>query len=122
MNRPRLMNRQPDLFGKVVFDGYDFGDQLQFLEGANKLLLERGGYFIRRNDHPMFRFWRLPKDKLLPELDVIFHRLMELADGRFQDTCQSICQRIEAAQSAPDRQVFTWGWSFESPHSSTAGF
>ena len=40
---------------------------------------------------------------------------MELADGRFQDTCQSICQRIEAAQSAPDRQVFTWGWSFESP-------
>ena len=33
------MNRQPDLFGKVVFDGYDFGDQLQFLEGANKLLL-----------------------------------------------------------------------------------
>ncbi|ROR60057.1 UNVERIFIED_ORG: helicase-like protein [Pseudomonas psychrophila] len=112
MKRPRLMNRHPDLFGKVVFDGYDFGLQLQFLEGANKLLLERGGYFIRRNEHPMFRFWRLPKDKLLPELDVIFHRLMELADGRFQDTWQSICQRIEAAQSAPDRQAFTWGLVF----------
>ena len=76
------MNRQSDLLETVVFDGYDFGLKLQFLEGANRLLLDRGGYFIRRNDHPMYRFWRLSKDKLLREL--------------------------EAAQSAPDRQAFTW--------------
>lgn len=107
-----MMNRQPDLVGKVVFDGYDFGVQLQFLEGANKLLIERGGFFIRRNDHPMFRYWRLPKDKFLPELDVTFHRLMQLGDGRFRDTWQSFYQRVEAAQSAPDRQTFTWGLTF----------
>jgi len=102
------MNRQSDLLETVVFDGYDFGLKLQFLEGANRLLLDRGGYFIRRNDHPMYRFWRLSKDKLLRELDVVFQHLMALSDGRFGDTWQSFYQKIEAAQSAPDRQAFTW--------------
>lgn len=107
--RPRLMNRQPHLLGSVVFDGYDFGLQLQFLEGANKLLLERGGFYIRNSDHPLHRFWRVPKDKLLSGLDVLFQRLMELVDGRLQDTWQSFYQQIETAQTAPNRQVFTHG-------------
>ena len=102
------MNRQSDLLETVVFDGYDFGLKLQFLEGANRLLLDRGGYFIRRNDHPLYRFWRLSKDKLLRELDVVFQHLMALSDGRFGDTWQSFYQKIEAAQGAPDRQAFTW--------------
>ena len=111
-NRRRLMNQQSNLLGIVVFDGYDFGLQLQFLEGANKLLLERGGYFIRRNDHPRHRFWRMPKDKLLRELDVLFTRLMELADGRFRETWESFYEKIQAAQMSPDRQAFTWGLTF----------
>lgn len=57
----------------------------------------------------MHRFWRLPKDKLLSGLDVLFHRLIELADGRLQDSWQSFYQMIETAQSAPNRQVFTHG-------------
>lgn len=106
---PRLMNRSSDLLEAVVFDGYDFGLQVQFLEGANKLFLERGGFYIRGSDHPMHRFWRVPKGKLLTELDVLFHKLMELAEGRFQDTWQSFYQQIESAQSTPTRQAFSFG-------------
>ncbi|WP_178098705.1 DEAD/DEAH box helicase [Pseudomonas sp. H3(2019)] len=112
MNRPRLMNRAPALLGKAVFDGYDFGLQLQFVEGANRLLLEHDGFYIRRSEHPLHRYWRLPKGKLLDGLDLVFHRLVELSDGRFDETWQSFCQKLEAAQGAPDRQAFTWGLIF----------
>lgn len=112
MNRPRLMNRAPALLGKAVFDGYDFGLQLQFVEGANRLLLEHDGFYIRRSEHPLHRYWRLPKVKLLEDLDFVFHRLVELSDSRFDETWQSFCQKLEAAQSAPDRQAFTWGLVF----------
>ncbi|CAI8926179.1 Helicase [Pseudomonas chlororaphis] len=112
MSRPRLANRAPTLLGKAVFDGYDFGLQLQFVEGANRLLLEHDGFFIRRTEHPLHRYWRVPKKQLLEGLDLIFHRLMELGEGRFTETWQSFCQKLEAAQSAPDRQAFTWGMIF----------
>lgn len=112
MTRPRLMNRPPALLGKAVFDGYDFGLQLQFVEGANRLLLEHDGFYIRRSEHPLHRYWRLPKGKLLGNLERIFQRMMELSDSRFQETWQTFCQKLEAAQSAPDRQAFTWGLAF----------
>ncbi|WP_448682391.1 DEAD/DEAH box helicase [Pseudomonas nicosulfuronedens] len=109
MKRPRMMNRSPELLGKVVFDGYDFGLQLPFLEGANKLLLARGGFFIRRGDHPYHRYWRLPKSKLFHELDLLFHRLQELAEDRYSETWQRFQQKLEQAQASPTRDAFTWG-------------
>lgn len=112
MSRPQLMNRSPALLGKAVFDGYDFGLQLQYVEGANRLLLEHGGFYIRRLEHPLNRHWRLPKGKLLENLDLIYRRLMELSDDRFDETWQSFYQKLEAAQRAPDRQAFTWGMVF----------
>ena len=112
MSRPRLMNRRPELLGNAIFDGYDFGLQLQFVEGANRLLLERDGFYMRRSEHPLFRYWRLPKGKLLAELDLLFHSLIELVDGRYAESWQSFCQKLEAAQAAPDRQAFTWGLVF----------
>lgn len=112
MSRPRLMNRRSALLGNVIFDGYDFGLQLQFVEGANRLLLERDGFYMRRSEHPLYRYWRLPKGKLLTELDLLFHSLMALVDGRYAESWQSFCQKLEAAQAAPDRQAFTWGLVF----------
>lgn len=112
MSRPRLMNRATALLTKAVFDGYDFGLQLPYIEGANRLLLDHGGFYIRRSDHPLHRYWRLPKGKLLNELDLVYRKLMELSDNRFDETWQSFSQKIEVAQTAPFRQAFTWGISF----------
>ncbi|WP_248767870.1 DEAD/DEAH box helicase [Pseudomonas sp. MWU12-2345] len=112
MSRPRLMNRPPALLGRAVFDGYDFGLQLQFVEGANRLLLEREGFYIRRSEHPLHRYWRLPKGKLLEDLNQLFHRLMELSESRFSETWQTFCEKLEAAQRAPERQAFTWDLVF----------
>ncbi|AMB86043.1 helicase [Pseudomonas agarici] len=112
MSRPRLINRPPTLLGKAVFDGYDFGLQLQFVEGANRLFLEREGFYIRRSEHPLHRYWRLPKGKLLEDLDLLFHRLMELSENRFSETWQTFREKLEAAQCAPERQAFTWGLVF----------
>ncbi len=39
MASPRLMNKRPVLLRKAIYDGYDFGLSLSYLEGANKLLL-----------------------------------------------------------------------------------
>jgi SNF2 family DNA or RNA helicase len=114
VTRLRLQNTQnsrAQLLLKAVFDGYDFGLKLQFVDGANRLLLERSGFFIRRTEHPLFRYWRLPKSKLLADLDVLFHRLVELSDGQFNESWESFCAKIENAQAAPDRASFLWGVS-----------
>lgn len=112
MSRPRLMNRPPSLLKRVVFDGYDFGLQLPYIEGANRLLLERDGYFIRRAEHPLYRYWRLSKNKLFEDPDLLYQQLMELADGRFTESWQSFSRKLEQAQASPDRQAFTWGMVF----------
>jgi SNF2 family DNA or RNA helicase len=106
------MNRRQDLLEKVIFDGYDFGLLLQYVEGASRLFLERDSFYIRRAEHPRHRYWRLPKGKLLEDLDLVFHRLMELTESRFNETWQTFSQKLGAAQSAPDRQAFTWGLVF----------
>ena len=112
MSRPRLMNRRQDLVEKVIFDGYDFGVLMQYVEGANRLFLERNGFYIRRAEHPQHRYWRLPKGKLLDDLDVLFHRLMELSEDRFNESWETFSHKITAAQNDPDRQAFTWGLTF----------
>ncbi|MCF5098861.1 ATP-dependent helicase, partial [Pseudomonas gessardii] len=103
------MNRRLDLVEKVIFDGYDFGILLQYVEGANRLFLERDGFYIRRAEHPLHRYWRLPKGKLLDDLDLLFHRLMELTENRFNESWQTFSAKLAAAQRAPDRQAFIWG-------------
>jgi hypothetical protein len=112
MSRPRLMNRRQDLVEKVIFDGYDFGILLQYVDGANRLFLERDGFYIRRAEHPQHRYWRLPKGKLLDDLDVLFHRLIELCENRFNESWETFSHKITAAQKVPDRQAFTWGLTF----------
>ncbi|MFJ5299237.1 DEAD/DEAH box helicase [Pseudomonas sp. NPDC088368] len=109
MAQPRLMNRRPALLRKVVFDGYDFGLSLSYVEGANRLLLRRGGFFIRRADHPLVQFWRVPATKLLDDLDVLFSELVELADGKFTESWPTFREKIEKAQGEVDRSAFVWG-------------
>lgn len=112
MSRPRLKNGRQDLVEKVIFDGYDFGILLQYVEGANRLFLERDGFYIRRAEHPQHRYWRLPKGKLLDDLHLLFHRLMELTESRFNESWQTFSAKLAAAQQSPDRQAFTWGLTF----------
>lgn len=112
MSHPRLMNRPPSLLKRVIFDGYDFGLQLQYVEGANRLLLDRNGFYIRRAEHPLYRYWRLSKNKLLEELELLFQQLMDLAGSRFTESWKGFCRKLEQAQESPDRQAFTWGLVF----------
>ncbi|KAI3478867.1 hypothetical protein L1887_59151 [Cichorium endivia] len=86
--------------------------ELEYVEGANRLFLERDGFYIRRAEHPQHRYWRMPKGKLLDDLDLLFHRLMELTEGRFNESWQTFSAKLAAAQQSPDRQAFTWGLTF----------
>lgn len=112
MSRPRLINGRQELVEKVTFDGYDFGILLQYVEGANRLFLERDGFYIRRAEHPHHRYWRLPKGKLLDDLNMLFHRLMELTESRFNESWQTFSAKFADAQQSPDQQAFTWGLTF----------
>lgn len=109
MAATRLMNKRPGLLRKVIYDGYDFGLSLNFIEGANKLLLRRGGFYIRKTDHPLAQFWRVPKAKLLDDLDLLFSELVELADGKLSESWQSFRDKVSLAQSDTHRDAFTWG-------------
>lgn len=99
------------LLEAAVFDGYDVGILMPYIEGANKVMLARSGFSIRRGEHPLCRYWRVPKAKLLDELDLVFHQLHELADGKFTESWQSFRQKIEAALTTPRRDAFIWGMS-----------
>ena len=112
MKRPRLLNSQnsqPVMLEAAVFDGYDMGILMPYIEGANKVMFARSGFFIRRGDHPLCRYWRVPKAKLIDELDLVHHQLIELADGKVTESWQAFRQKIESALSAPHRDAFTWG-------------
>ncbi|APQ10987.1 helicase [Pseudomonas oryzihabitans] len=111
MSRPSLRNAagNSQLLQRAVFDGYDFGLKMPYLEGANRLLTSRGGFFIRRGEHPLSRYWRVPKGRLLEDLDVLYHLLVELADGRFADQWTAFSEKIAQAQGDPRRDLFVWG-------------
>ncbi|WP_295460790.1 DEAD/DEAH box helicase [uncultured Pseudomonas sp.] len=111
MSRPSLRNAagNSQLLQRAVFDGYDFGLKMPYLEGANRLLTSRGGFFIRRGEHPLSRYWRVPKGRLLEDLDVLFHLLAELAGGRFADQWAAFSDKIAQAQGDPQRDLFVWG-------------
>ncbi len=103
------MNKRPGLLRKVVYDGYDFGLSLNFIEGANRLLLRRGGFYIRKAEHPLAQFWRVPKAKLLDDPDVLFSELVDLADGKLSESWQSFRDKVSLAQADTHRDAFTWG-------------
>lgn len=69
MNRPRLINRTSatpsTLLQRAIFDGYDFGLKIPYIAGSNRALLELSGFFISAREHPLHRYWRVPKGKLL---------------------------------------------------------
>ncbi len=111
MKRPSLRNTSgtSQLLQRAVFDGYDFGLKMPYLEGANRLLTGRGGSFIRRGEHPLSGYWRLPQRRLLEDLDVLFHQLGELADGRFVQDWSGFSRKIADAQADARRDLFIWG-------------
>ncbi|HFH3559433.1 TPA: ATP-dependent helicase, partial [Pseudomonas aeruginosa] len=113
MNRPRLINRTSatpsTLLQRAIFDGYDFGLKIPYIAGSNRALLELSGFFISAREHPLHRYWRVPKGKLLPELDTLYNRLAELAGGLHSQSWREFSSLVESAQASLDRQAFTWG-------------
>ena len=109
MKRPRLLNSQPVLLEAAVFDGYDMGILMPYIEGANKVMFARSGFFIRRGDHPLCRYWRVPKAKFIDELDLVYHQLIELAGGKVTESWQAFRQKIESALANPRRDAFISG-------------
>ncbi|HBO5712330.1 TPA: ATP-dependent helicase, partial [Pseudomonas aeruginosa] len=113
MSRPRLVNRTSatpsTLLQRAIFDGYDFGLKIPYIAGSNRALLELSGFFISAREHPLHRYWRVPKGKLLPELDSLYNRLAELAGGLHSQSWRDFSGMVESAQASLDRQAFTWG-------------
>ncbi|MEQ7860705.1 ATP-dependent helicase, partial [Pseudomonas aeruginosa] len=113
MSRPRLVNRTSatpsTLLQRAIFDGYDFGLKIPYIAGSNRALLELSGFFISAREHPLHRYWRVPKGKLLPELDSLYNRLAELAGSLHSQSWRDFSGMVESAQASLDRQAFTWG-------------
>jgi len=59
-----MKHKRPPLLKRAVYDGYDYGLLLTYIEGSNRLLLDRQGYFIRRTEHPQHRAWRILKVRI----------------------------------------------------------
>jgi SNF2 family DNA or RNA helicase len=109
MSRPKLMNRGGGQATKVVFDGYDFGLKMPFVDGSNRLFLARGGHFLRLNDHPYAKYWRVPKGKLLEDLEVLHRDFYDLAGGAFNEDWSTFSRKVYAAQENVIRDAFIWG-------------
>lgn len=87
--------RRPALLRRVVYDGYDYGLLLTYIEGSNRLLLDRQGYFIRRTDHPQHRAWRVPKGRVHEDPDALFSELMELSTTALRETRDSFIDKLD---------------------------
>jgi SNF2 family DNA or RNA helicase len=94
---------------KVVFDGYDFGLKLPFVDGSNRLLTSRGGHFLRLTGHPYTRYWRVPKARLLEDLEVLHRDFYDLAAGAFSEDWPTFSRKVYAAQENVIRDAFIWG-------------
>lgn len=105
--------KRPALLKTVVFDGYDYGLGLLFVEGAGRLLQQWGGDFIGTAGHPYHRAWRIPKARLNTEPEELFNGLMELAGGRCRETYESFVGKLDAARQDPRPDAFLHGMKIE---------
>jgi hypothetical protein len=101
--------RRPTLLKRVVYDGYDYGLLLTYIEGSNRLLLDRQGYFIRRTEDPQHRAWRIPKGRVHEDPEGLFSVLMGLSTVELQETRESFLAKLDQARRAPDGSAFVWG-------------
>lgn len=104
-----MKQRRPPLLKRVVYDGYDYGLLLTFIEGANRVLLQRQGYFMRRAEHPQHKAWRIPKGRMHSDPDGLFNELTALTTIRFAETPESFLTKLDEARSHCQRDAFIWG-------------
>lgn len=104
---------RPPLVKSVVFDGYDYGLVLTFVEGAGRLLQQSGGSYIRDPEHPYYRAWRIPKAKLHTEPEELFGRLMDLAGKQCKESYEGFVQKLDAARASPRLDAFFWGMKLQ---------
>jgi SNF2 family DNA or RNA helicase len=104
-----MKHKRPPLLKRAVFDGYDYGLLLTYIEGSNRLLLDRQGYFIRRTEHPQHRAWRIPKARIHDDPEALFRQLIELAPMKLNETLSSFLDKLDQARSDCTRDAFTWG-------------
>ncbi|MCQ9422306.1 DEAD/DEAH box helicase [Pseudomonas sp. LJDD11] len=104
-----LKRSAPSLLKAAVYDGYDYGLLLTYLEGGNKVLLARQGFYIRRSEHPLYRAWRIPKHHLHHDPESLFAELKALAATDLRETAASFIAKLDAARAQRDSAAFTWG-------------
>lgn len=104
-----MKHKRPPLLKRAVFDGYDYGLLLTYIEGSNRLLLDRQGFFIRRTEHPQHRAWRIPKARIHEDPEALFRELVELAPIKLNETLSSFLAKLDQARSHCTRGAFTWG-------------
>jgi len=94
-----MKHKRPPLLRRAVFDGYDYGLLLTHIEGSNRLLLDRQGYFIRRTEHPQHRAWRISKARVHEDPEALFRQLIELATIKLNETLSSFLDKLDQARS-----------------------
>ena len=104
-----MKHKRPSLLKRAVFDGYDYGVLLTYIEGSNRLLLDRQGFFIRRAEHPQHRAWRIPKARIHEDPNALFQQLIELAPIKLNETQSSFLDKLDQARRDCTRGAFTWG-------------
>jgi len=104
-----MKHKRPPLLKLAVFDGYDYGLLLTFIEGSNRLLLDRQGYFIRRTEHPQHRAWRMPKARIHEDPAALCRQRIELAPIKLNETLSSFLDKQDQARSDCTGDAFTWG-------------
>ncbi|MBX8554311.1 DEAD/DEAH box helicase [Pseudomonas cichorii] len=104
-----LKRSAPCLLKAAVYDGYDYGLSLTYLEGGNKVLLARQGFYIRRGEHPLYRAWRIPKQQIHNDPEGLFADLKALAAAELRETSASFVAKLNEARSRCERSAFIWG-------------
>lgn len=104
-----LKRSAPSLLKAAVYDGYDYGLLLTYLDGGNKVLLARQGFYIRRSEHPLYRAWRIPKHHIRHDPESLFAELKALAATELRETIASFIAKLDAARAQRDASAFTWG-------------
>ncbi|QNM95483.1 DEAD/DEAH box helicase [Chitinimonas koreensis] len=105
------MTQVPPLLRHAVYDGWDFGFRLSYLEGSSYAPVMRRpdirGWYISAQGHPCRGYWRVPHQVVDERLDVLFSALEAIAGERCQLDLATARQMIGAARSQPDPRLFS---------------